>query len=184
MSETHPRDVLDFWLKETPSEKWFAVDPALDVRIRSRFEAAWREGCAGGLRDWENEPNGALALVILFDQFPRNMFRGSGEAFASDALARDVAKRAIAQKHDLELPETFRSFLYLPLMHSEHLADQEECVRLTKDRLGEKHFSYPYALLHKAAVERFGRFPARNRALGRASTAEEQDFLKHNPRGF
>ena len=184
MTETRPRDVLDFWLKETPSEKWFSSDPALDAQIRSRFEAAWREGCAGKLKEWENEPNGALALVILFDQFPRNMFRGSGQAFASDALARDVAKRAIAQRCDLEVPASFRSFFYLPLTHSENLADQEECVRLTRERLGENDSTYPYTLLHKAAVERFGRFPARNKALGRASTAEEQDFLKHNPRGF
>lgn len=184
MIETRPRDVLDFWFKETPSEKWFTTDPALDAQIRSRFEAAWREGCAGGLKDWENEPNGSLALIILLDQFPRNMFRGSGEAFASDALARGIARRAIDQKRDLEVPATLRSFYYLPLQHSEHLADHEVCVQLTRERLGEDHFSYPYALAHKAAIERFGRFPARNKALGRASTDEEQDFLKHNPRGF
>jgi uncharacterized protein (DUF924 family) len=184
MSDIRPRDVLDFWFKDTPSEKRFATDPALDAQIRARFEDAWRLGRAGGLKDWENEPNGALALIILFDQFPRNMFRGSGEAFASDSLAREVAKRAIAQKRDLEVPATLRSFFYLPLMHSEHLADQEACVQLTKERLGEDHFSYPYALSHKEAVERFGRFPARNKALGRRNTAEEQEFLNHNPRGF
>lgn len=184
MSDIRPRDVLDFWIKETPSEKWFSNDPVLDSQIRSRFEDAWRLGCAGSLKDWENDTNGALALVILFDQFPRNMFRGSGDAFASDSLAREVAKRAIAQKRDLEVPVTLRSFFYLPLTHSEHLADQEACVQLTKERLGEEHFSYPYTLLHKAAVERFGRFPARNKALGRASTTEEQEFLKQNPRGF
>jgi uncharacterized protein (DUF924 family) len=184
MTEIGPRDVLDFWFKQTPSEKWFTVDPAFDAEIRSRFEATWRRGCAGELEHWEDEPNGALALIVLFDQFPRNMFRGQGEAFASDARARDIARRAIARKRDLEVPETLRSFLYLPLMHSEHLADQEDCVRLTRERLGEKHFSYPYALSHKEAVERFGRFPARNKALGRASTAAEQDFLNRNPRGF
>jgi uncharacterized protein (DUF924 family) len=184
MTAMSPRDVLDFWFKDTPSEKWFTVDPAFDAQIRTRFEDAWRRGCAGGFRHWEDEPNGALALIILFDQFPRNMFRGQGDAFASDALARDVARRAIGDKRDLEVPESLRSFFYLPLMHSEHLADQEECVQLTKDRLGERHFSYPYALSHKAAVERFGRFPARNKALGRESTVDEQDFLKHNPRGF
>ncbi len=179
-----PRDVLDFWFKDTPSEKWFSPDPAFDAQIRSRFEEAWRLGCAGKLKDWENEPNGALALIILFDQFPRNMFRGSAQAFASDSLAREVAKRAIAQKRDLEVPATLRSFFYLPLMHSEHLADQDACVQLTKERLGEDHFSYPYALSHKAAIERFGRFPARNKALGRASTDLEQEFLNHNPHGF
>ena len=179
-----PRDVLDFWLKDTASEKWFATDAALDAEIRARFEDAWRLGCAGKLEDWENEANGALALIVLFDQFPRNMFRGQSEAFASDALAREIAKRAIAQKRDLEVPSAFRSFFYLPLTHSENIADQEACVQLTRERLGEDHSTYPYTLLHRAAIERFGRFPARNKALGRASTAEEQEFLNHNPRGF
>jgi uncharacterized protein (DUF924 family) len=184
MSDIRPRDVLDFWFKDTPSAKWFASDPTFDAEIRSRFESTWRRGCAGGLNDWENEPNGALALIILFDQFPRNMFRGTAEAFASDSLAHEIAKRAIAQKRDLEVPATFRSFFYLPLTHSEHLADQEACVQLTKERLGEDHFTYPYTLAHKAAIERFGRFPARNKALGRPSTEQEQEFLNHNPRGF
>jgi uncharacterized protein (DUF924 family) len=184
MTETRPSDVLDFWFKETPSKKWFAVDPAFDAEIRQRFEATWRLGVSGGLKHWENEPNGPLALIVLFDQFPRNMFRGTGEAFASDAIAREVAKRAIAQRRDLEVPAPVRSFFYLPLMHSEHLTDQEECVRLTRERLGEDHVSYPYALSHRAAVERFGRFPARNVALGRPTTDEEQAFLKHNPSGF
>ena len=181
---TGPRDVLDFWFTETPSAKWFGSDPAFDAEIRSRFEEVWRVGVAGGLKAWEDEPNGALALIILFDQFPRNMFRGTADAFASDAMARDVAKRAIAARRDLEAPASIRSFFYLPLMHSEHLADQDECLRLTKERLGEDHFSYRYGLMHKAAVERFGRFPARNAALGRASTNEELEFLKTNPSGF
>jgi uncharacterized protein (DUF924 family) len=184
MSDLRPRDVLDFWLKDTPSEKWFSNDPTLDAQIRARFESTWRIGCAGGLGNWEKEPNGALALVILFDQFPRNMFRGSGEAFASDALAREIAKRAIAQKRDLEVPAAFRSFFYLPLEHSENLADQEASVQLTRERLGEQDVAYRYALMHKAAIERFGRFPARNKALGRTSTPEEQEFLNQNPRGF
>jgi len=184
MSDIRPRDVLDFWFKDTPSEKWFANDPALDARIRARFEDTWRLGCAGKLEDWENEPNGALALIVLFDQFPRNMFRGSAEAFASDSRAREVAKRAIAEKRDLEVPAAFRSFFYLPLTHSEDIADQEACVQLTRERLGEDHSTYPYTLMHKEAVERFGRFPARNKALGRANTADEQEFLNHNPRGF
>jgi len=184
MTKIGPRDVLDFWFKETPSAKWFASDPSFDAEIRSRFEAAWRLGCGGGLTAWEDEPNGALALIVLFDQFPRNMFRGTAEAFASDAMARDIAKRAIAQRQDLETPASIRGFFYLPLTHSENLADQEACVQLTKERLGEDHSTFPYALRHKAAVERFGRFPARNAALERASTDEEKDFLKHNPSGF
>ena len=184
MTDIGPRDVLDFWFKETPSAKWFASDPAFDAQIRSRFEAAWRKGLAGGLAGWESEPNGALALIVLFDQFPRNMFRGTGEAFASDAMARDIAKRAIAERRDLETPVSIRSFYYLPLTHSENLLDQEACVQLTRERLGEDHFTYPFALRHKAAVERFDRFPARNAALGRASTTDELAFLKTNPSGF
>src|SRR5262245_2391425 len=184
MTDIGPKDVLDFWFKETPSAKWFVSDPAIDAAIRARFETTWRSGCAGALSHWEAENNGALALIVLFDQFPRNMFRGTAEAFASDALARDIAKRAIAERRDLEVPASIRGFYYLPLTHSEHLPDQDMCVQLTKERLGEQHFSYPYALAHKAAIERFGRFPARNTALGRTSTADEQDFLNHNPRGF
>ena len=184
MSDIRPRDVLDFWFKETPSEKWFSNDPALDARIRARFEDAWRLGCAGGLEDWESEPNGALALIVLFDQFPRNMFRGTAEAFASDSLAREIAKRAIAEKRDLEVPTAFRSFFYLPLEHSENLADQEASVQLTRERLGEQDEAHRYALMHRAVIERFGRFPARNKALGRASTPAEQEFLNQNPRGF
>ena len=184
MTDITPKDVLEFWLEKTPSDRWFASDPALDAEIRRRFEPAWRLGCAGRLSHWEHEPNGALALVLLLDQFPRNMFRGTAEAFASDPLAKEIAKRAIAQRRDLEVPASFRLFFYLPLTHSEHLPDQEQCVQLTKERLGEQHFTYPYALAHKQAIERFGRFPARNAALGRTSTPDELAFLKTNPRGF
>jgi uncharacterized protein (DUF924 family) len=184
MTEIGPKEVLDFWFKETPPAKWFASDPAFDAEIRRRFEATWRLGCAGKLAHWEQEKSGALALILLFDQFPRNMFRGTGDAFASDALAREVAKRAIAERHDLEAPESIRTFFYMPLMHSEHLTDQHECVRLIKERLGEQNYSFPFALSHRAAVERFGRFPARNAALGRTSTEDELAFLKSNPRGF
>jgi uncharacterized protein (DUF924 family) len=184
MTTLTPRDVLDFWFKETPTAKWFASDPVFDAEIRSRFEATWRLGTGGELAGWEDEPNGALALIVLFDQFPRNMFRGTADAFASDSMARDIAKRAIAQRRDLEAPASIRGFFYLPLTHSENLADQDACVQLTKERLGEDHSTFPYALRHKAAIERFGRFPARNTALGRPSTSEELAFLKLNPSGF
>ena len=184
MSEITPRRILDFWFKETPQSRWFVADPAFDADVRSRFEQVWREGRAGGLADWEDDKQGALALIVLFDQFPRNMFRGTAEAFSTDALARKIAKAAIARGDDLEAPAFMRSFYYLPSTHSEDLADQETCVRLTRDRLGEEHYSYPYALSHKAVIERFGRFPARNQALGRATTREEAEFLKANPVGF
>ena len=184
MSKIAPRQILDFWFKETPQSRWFVADPLFDAAVRSRFEEVWREGRAGGLTEWENDKQGTLALIVLFDQFPRNMFRGTAEAFSTDALSRKIAKRAIARGDDLEAPASMRSFYYLPLTHSEDLADQETCVRLTRERLGEGHYSYPYALSHKMVIERFGRFPARSQALGRAATPEEAEFLKTNPAGF
>jgi len=184
MSEIAPRQILEFWFKETPQSRWFIADPALNAAARSRFEDVWREGRAGGLTDWENDKQGTLALIVLFDQFPRNMFRGTAEAFSTDALARSAAKRAIARGDDLEAPASVRNFYYLPLTHSEDPADQESCVRFTRERLGEQHYSYPYALSHQAVIERFGRFPARNQALGRSTTPEEAEFLKANPAGF
>jgi uncharacterized protein (DUF924 family) len=184
VSLASPRDVLDFWFKEIPSESWFKSDPAVDSIIRERFEETWRAARADTLRDWTASQDGALAYVILLDQFPRNMFRGSANAYATDGLAREAARHAIARGFDLELPIVARSFLYLPLMHSEHLADQEDCVRLTQERLGEAHFSYPFAVRHRDAIARFGRFPARNCALGRQSSPEEIEFLSKNPIGF
>lgn len=179
-----PRDVLDFWFKEISSESWFKTEPALDAIVRERFEETWRAARMGTLQNWANSKDGALAYVILLDQFPRNMFRGSADAYATDGLAREAARHAIARGFDLELPASARSFLYLPLMHSEHLADQEDCVRLTLERLGEAHFSYPFAVRHHDAIARFGRFPARNSALGRQSSREEIEFLAKNPIGF
>jgi uncharacterized protein (DUF924 family) len=123
-------------------------------------------------------------LIVLLDQFPRNMFRGSAAAFSTDGLAQIAAREAIARGFDVEAPVSVRSFFYLPLMHSEDLLDQQESVRLTRARLGEKHYSFPFALRHCEAITRFGRFPARNTALGRESTPEEIEFLKANPNGF
>lgn len=184
MSLANPRDILDFWFKEIPSESWFKSDPAIDSAIRERFEETWGAARAGKLADWMESNAGALAYVILTDQFPRNMFRGTADAFATDDRARSAARHAISRGFDLELPVIARSFLYLPLMHSEQLTDQEDCVRLTRERLGEAHFSYPFAVRHCEAIARFGRFPARNPALGRQSSAEEIEFLAKNPIGF
>ena len=184
MTEAPPRDVLDFWFKETKPEQWFRADPAFDARIRSRFEQSWRAAREGKLSDWEANKDGVLALVVVLDQFPRNMFRGTADAYSTDALARAVAHRAIARNFDLEVPAAVRSFFYLPLMHSEDLADQERCVALTRERLGENDSSYPYALNHREVIRRFGRFPARNRPLGRTPTAEESAFLADHPAGF
>ena len=178
------KDVHDFWFRDTPSERWFRPDAELDGKIRARFAEIWAKGRDGALSAWEDTPEGALALVVLLDQFPRNMFRGSADAFSSDARAREVAKRAIARDFDLAVPEDHRFFFYLPLEHSESLPDQDECVRLTAERLGETHFAMTYAKNHREVIRRFGRFPARNKALGRATTPEEAEFLKTHPAGF
>jgi uncharacterized protein (DUF924 family) len=124
---------------------------------------------------WEETPEGALALAIVLDQFPRNMFRGDAKSFASDALSRAVAERAIARGFDAQLPHAERQFLYMPFTHSEKLADQERCLELAR-AYGDDEFSR-YAQLHAEAIRRFGRFPHRNPVLGRVTSAEEQAFL-------
>lgn len=177
----HPREVLDFWFKDTDPKLWFAEDAAFDARIRARFEETWVTARDGGLEDWKAHVDGALALVIVLDQFPRNMFRGKAEAFSTDALARAAADRAIRHKFDLEVPAAVRAFFYLPFMHSENMGDQERSVALIGERCGKDSLNYPYATGHRDIIARFGRFPARNAALGRASTPEEAASLAKKP---
>lgn len=172
-----PGNIIAFW-KDVGEKRWFAVDPALDQEIRERFESAWEEARDGKLASWEGTAEGALALLILLDQFPRNMFRGSAEAFSTDALARQIAERAIARGYDLQTPPLLRAFFYLPFMHAENEADQDLCVALIAERLGETSVNYPFALGHREVIRKFGRFPGRNAALGRASTPEEKAFLE------
>jgi uncharacterized protein (DUF924 family) len=185
MNETafKPAEVVSFWRNVGP-KGWFEKNPALDEEILRRFLALHEAAAAGRLASWENSAEGALALLILLDQFPRNMFRGGAEAFSTDAMARTAAREAVARGFDVEAPAGVRSFFYLPLMHSESLEDQETCVRLTRECLGEDHFSFPYAVRHHDTIRRFGRFPARNAVLGRPSTPEERNFLETNPIGF
>jgi uncharacterized protein (DUF924 family) len=166
--------VLAFWRAAGP-EKWFKKDAAFDDDIRSRFLETYQAAAAGELAGWEQTPEGALALVIVLDQFARNMFRGSARAFAADPLARAAAERALARGFDRQMPLPERQFFYLPLEHSESLADQVRCValfRATGDAEAAK-----WAELHADIIRRFGRFPHRNAALGRTTTAEEQAFL-------
>ncbi len=183
---TAPQAILDFWFDLEP-RRWFAVDPALDLMIVTRFAPLWYEAKAAGEAvagvhpdgslGWTRTPSSALALIILLDQFPRNMFRGKADAFATDALARAVSLRALDRGYDLALPAAQRAFFYLPLMHSEDLADQDRCVALIANRLGTNSLNYPFALEHRLEIQRFGRFPARNTALGRKTTAEEAVYL-------
>lgn len=171
-----PHKVIAFW-EGVGEKKWFAVDPKLDAEIRKRFEQQWRKARDGKLEDWKQSAEGTLALLILLDQFPRNMFRGKADAFSSDAKARDIARRALARGYDLAFPMAFRAFFYLPFMHSENLDDQDLCVKLIAERLGTSSVNHPFALGHRDVIVRFGRFPMRNVALGRRSTAAEKAFI-------
>jgi uncharacterized protein (DUF924 family) len=174
MESPTPAEVVAFW-REAGPQRWYDQDPAFDSLIASRFltlhEAAARGDCAA----FEDTAQGALALLILFDQFPRNMFRGTARAFATDALARAVADRAIARGFDAASEPMLRMFFYLPFMHSETLADQDRCVALA-GALGDQN-QLRYAIEHRDIIARFGRFPHRNRTLGRHTTAAEQKFL-------
>jgi uncharacterized protein (DUF924 family) len=175
-----PSDVLDFWFGQD-RKAWFEKNPAFDEQIRSRFLSLFEQALRGELDLWRREQTGCLALVILLDQFPRNMFRGSARAFAADALALETARYALAMRFDQDLSIDERSFLYLPFEHSESIADQQRACELMKPLGGEV---YDYALRHKRIIERFGRFPHRNAALARESTPEEIAFLKEPGSGF
>ena len=176
MDEAHvaPADILAFWRDAGP-DRWYMPDDAFDAEVRRRYHDLWRKASAGELSSWEASDDGALALVIVLDQFPRNMFRGDIRTYASDALAREAAQRAVENGLDARIDPVLREFLYLPFMHSEHLADQLRCIELSrKAGLAE---SAKWAEHHADIIRRFGRFPHRNRLLGRATTLEEQAFL-------
>lgn len=174
MTEVTPQNIVQFWRDAGP-KKWFEPDPAFDASIRERFLAAQEEAAAGKLAAWENSAQGALALLLLLDQFPRNMFRKTPRAFATDAQARGIAQRAIKAGFDLEVGDEMRSFFYLPFMHSEELADQELCLKLYRGYGNEDGIKY--AEIHLDAIRRFGRFPHRNEILGRESSADEIAYL-------
>lgn len=168
-----PADVVSFWRAAGP-DRWFKKDLAFDAEISERFLTAHDEAAAGRLSDWEKSAEGALALLILLDQFPRNMFRGNARTFATDASARTIATRAIAAGRDKDAGP-MRQFFYLPFMHSEALADQEHAVALYRDA-GDSD-GLKWANMHADIIRRFGRFPHRNAVLGRETTAEEAAFL-------
>jgi uncharacterized protein (DUF924 family) len=169
-----PADILAFWRDAGP-ERWYKRDDAFDADVRARFLDLWQRAAGGELSSWEATDDGALALVIVLDQFPRNMFRGDVRTWSSDPLAREVADRSIARGADQRIEATLLEFLYMPFMHSEHLPDQLRCVELFRKAGNTKNLKY--AEDHAGIVGRFGRFPHRNRILGRATTPKEQAFL-------
>ncbi|OAE98294.1 hypothetical protein AYJ54_34480 [Bradyrhizobium centrolobii] len=174
VADTRPAGILAFW-REAGRDRWYKRDDTFDAEIRGRFLELWGKAAAGELSSWEASDDGALALVIMLDQFPRNMFRGDPMMFSSDALAREVARRALARGADKRIDPTLREFFYLPFEHSEHLPDQLDCVALFRNTDNVENLKY--AEEHADIIRRFGRFPHRNRVLGRETTAEEQAFL-------
>ena len=173
-----PEDVVAFWLDECSPADWYKSDPDFDAKISDRFADTWRNATEGALGLWLTHPTGTLAYIILTDQFPRNMFRDSAEAFASDQLARAAAKMAIDRNWDMKIDEPGRQFFYLPLMHAENLCDQDRAVRLIHTRMPETGAgNQDHACAHRSVIRDFGRFPYRNVALGRKTTATEQVFL-------
>ena len=169
-----PQDVITFW-REAGPDRWFEKNEAFDRAIKSRFLRTHDAAAAGNLAAWQDTAEGALALVLLLDQFPRNMFRGEARAFATDPLARQVARHALQRGFDRAVAEELRTFFYLPFMHSEELGDQERCLKLY-EALGDAE-GIRYAEIHADIIRRFGRFPHRNAILGRVTTPEEKSFL-------
>lgn len=166
--------VVGFW-REAGMEAWFNGDEAFDRECENRFLEAHLLAARRGSEDWLGTAEGALALLLLLDQIPRNIFRGSGHAFATDGLARHYADRALATGHDAAVEPALRAFFYLPFEHAEDMADQQRAVELFGAPGMEEYL--PYAIAHRDVIARFGRFPHRNRALGRQSTPEEQAWL-------
>jgi uncharacterized protein (DUF924 family) len=188
-----PEDVLDFWFgppgspeREGDREPWWRADRAFDAEVRRRFLGLHEAAAVGRLDGWRATPEGALALVLALDQFPRNMFRGTPRAYATDASALAVAEEALARGFDRRLPFTLAKFFYMPPMHSEDPARQRRCVALVEARRGEPggERSLRSARRHCEIVERFGRFPHRNAVLGRPSTAAELAFLREPDSSF
>lgn len=170
------QDVIDYWFVTVGKERWFAKDAALDREIAEKWGALHDEVLAANGEGWRDGPRRLLAAIILLDQFSRNIHRGKAEAFAGDALARRLTRRAIDKGWDQHMSRDYRHFLYMPLMHSEEMDDQEQCVALYEE-LGDPVVTR-FAYLHRQQIANFGRFPGRNEALGRETTPEERIALE------
>ncbi len=174
-SDVRPRDVLDFWFAAGP-RKWWTKDEEFDTEIKKRFGETLSAARNGKLETWRDGPDGTLALVIVLDQFSRNVFRNDPRAFSHDAQSLETALSAIDRGWDMELPAQARQWFYLPLMHTENLKTQERCTELCKR--SELEGNIEAAIEHEDIIRRFGRFPHRNAVLGRVSTEEEIRFLE------
>ena len=180
----NPEEILAYWLDEIGPDGWYGGGEALDAEIKQKFEDDYRRACDGALSLWLTYPSGTLAYIILTDQFPRNMFRGTAESFASDGISMAAAKMAIAKGWDQRIDEPARQFFYMPLMHSECLVDQDRAVRLIMTRMPETgEGNLLHAKAHREVIRRFGRFPYRNEALGRETKDAEGEFLEEGGYG-
>jgi len=183
-AEIKPEDVLSFWLEDIGPAGWYNSTAELDAEIRDKFEGAWEAAQAGKLTQWLTYPKGALAFIILTDQFPRNMYRDTAKAFSSDKQGLAAAKLAIDKGWDQRIEEPARQFFYLPLMHSENLIDQERCVRLMCERMPESgKGNMLHARAHREVIRQFGRFPYRNEALSRSFTGPETAYVEQGGYG-
>lgn len=178
------KDILDFWFVETQPPQWFQVSDDFDQIITDRFSGSYNMGVRGELDDWQNNADGALALCVLLDQMPRNMFRGTPKAFETDNKALVIAKYALSKGLDQVLTLQKRRFLYLPFEHSENVNDQRRSVELFEKIKDDDPLGYDYALRHLKVIEQFNRFPHRNKILGRDNTPEEEEHLAQSGAGF
>lgn len=169
------KEILEFWFADGMDKLWFRATPAFDAEIRERFEATWRAAADGRLQTWEDSAAGSLALVLVLDQFPLNMYRGTAQAFSTGDDAIRVTRSAVDRGLDAALSDPQKAFLYMPLMHSEQLADQDESVH--RYRAAGLADNLRFAEHHRELIRRFGRFPHRNAILGRGSTPEELAYL-------
>lgn len=177
-----PVEVLDYWLGALGPKDWYAGGAELDAEIRAMFGDLWQAARDGGLEHWVEGAAGTLAYLVICDQMARNMHRGTAEAFATDAQALAAARKAVAEGWDMEAPEPERQFFYMPFEHSENPIDQAQSVALIGQRLTDPE-ALLHARVHQEIIRRFGRFPFRNAALGRESTAEEREFLEQGGYG-
>lgn len=191
MEHEPARQVLDFWFGTGDDygkrhKRWFAKDPVFDAALRLRFAPLLAALAAGAHRDWLDEPCACLARILVLDQFSRQIHRGSARAFATDALALQAARHALAERYDEAMLAVERLFVYLPFEHSESLQDQERACALLQPLAAfpETEDVFRYALAHRDIIARFGRFPHRNAVLGRASTPEEIEFLRQPGSAF
>ncbi len=178
------QEILHFWFEETEPSLWFQQNEQFDSLVRDRFQMTWNMAREGLCDSWNRDADGCLALCIILDQFPRNMFRGRPEAFSTDKKALLIAKYAVSKGFDQVLPPVRRRFIYLTYEHSELLSDQKKAVELFSKMKKDDPMGYEYAQRHFRVIEKFGRFPHRNAVLGRENTPEEQEYLAQPGAGF